>query len=128
MTLSTGLKHYVPTVAGWLEKRAAIKKNRLPEHLRPRAVWPIWIQIILNAAIAYTLLHLMFNRDEYFTETGPALTLGICIFLLIFTIIEGFLYKNRYRGKPGARLTKINLWFLGFAFLCLPIAISIFLN
>ena len=122
------LKRYVPTVAQWLQKRADVKKNRLPEHLRPRPVWPVWIQIALNILIAYTLLHLMLNRDEYFTETGPAFTLGVCTFMLIFTIIEGIRYRNRYRGKPGAKLAKINLWLLGIAFLCLPLAISIFLN
>ena len=24
------------------------KQNRLPKHLRPPEIWPIWIQIVLN--------------------------------------------------------------------------------
>ena len=122
------VNRYMPTVAQWLDKRAAAKRNRLPEHLRPRPVWPLWIQIILNAAIAYTLVHLMWNRDEYYTETGPAFIIGICIFLLIFTLIEGLTYRTRYRATSGARLAKINLWVMGLRFLCLPFAIYIFMS
>ena len=122
------IERHVPTLHRWLEKRADARKRRLPPHLRPRPVWPIWVQLVLNIVIAYTLMHLMFNRNEYFTETGPALMLGLCTFLLIFTIIEGLRYRKRYAGKPGARLAKINVWFLAIAFLCLPLAISTFLN
>ena len=122
------VNRHMPTLSQWVDKRAAIKRNRLPEHLRPRPIWPLWIQIILNLSIAYTLAHLMWNRDEYFTETGPAFIIGICIFLLIFTMIEGLTYRTRYRGKPGGRLAKINLWLLGLAFFCLPFAIFIFMS
>jgi hypothetical protein len=118
----------LPTAAKWVDKRNQEKRKQLPAHLRPRPVWPIWIQILLNLAITYTLMHLMFNRDEYFTEAAPAFTLGICMFLLIYTIIQGMRFRTRYRGKPGARLAKINLWCLGFAFFCLPLTIARFLN
>ena len=122
------VSRHIPTVAQWLDKRAAVKRNQLPAHLRPRPIWPLWVQVGLNAAIAYTLAHLIFNRDEYFTETGPAFVIGVCIFLLIFTIIEGLTYRTRYRDKPGARLAKINLWLVGIAFLFLPLAVYIFLT
>jgi hypothetical protein len=122
------VNRHIPTMAQWLDKRAAAKRNRLPEHLRPRPVWPVWIQIFLNLGIAYTLMHLMFNRDEYYTETGPAFVIGICLFLLIFTIIEGLTYRARYRGKPGGRLAKINFVLLIFAFICLPFAIYVFMS
>jgi len=125
---SKAIKRISPTVGNWLDRRAEARKKRLPEHLRPRPLWPVWIQIFLNIAIAYTLIHLMFNRDEYFTETGPAFIMGICTFLLIFAIIEGIRYRTLYKGTKGARLAKINVWFLGVAFLCLPLAISTFLN
>jgi hypothetical protein len=122
------VNRHMPTMAQWLDKRAAVKRNRLPDHLRPRPVWPLWIQIVLNIGIAYTLIHLMFNRDEYYTETGPAFIIGVCLFLLIFTIIEGLTYRTRYRGKPGARLAKINVGLMIFAFLCLPLAVCIFMS
>jgi hypothetical protein len=128
MDQNSFLARHLPTVATWLEQRAEGKRNQLPEHLRPRPVWPIWIQIVLNVGLAYTLCHLMFYRDDYFTEAGPASILGICTFLLIFTIIEGIRYYRHYRGRDGQRLSTVNLVLTGIAFLCLPLAIAMFLN
>jgi hypothetical protein len=128
MDSNASLKRYVPTVANWLDRRAQARKKQMPQHLRPRPIWPVWIQIVLNIGIAYTLCHLSFYRDEYFTETGPAFIMGICTFLLIFTIIEGIRYRTLYRGTPRYRLVKINLWLLAIAFLCLPLAIATFTN
>ena len=128
MDQNSFLARHLPTLANWLDQRAEEKRNQLPEHLRPRPNWPIWIQIVLNLGIIYTLCHLMFYRDDYFTEAGPASVLGICTFLIIFTIIEGIRYFRRYRGLEGQKLSTINMGLTVIAFLCLPLAIAMFLN
>lgn len=124
----SSLKRHVPTVTRWLERRAEGKRNRLPAHLRPRPVWPIWIQVLLNLALIYTFFHLMLNRDEFFSDTGPASVLAVCTLVLIGTIIEGLRYRKLYHGKPGARLAKTNFILLCIAFISWPFAIATFIN
>ena len=103
MPSTIDVKRYVPTLAHWLARRAETRRNRLPGHLRPLAVWPIWIQLVLNALIAYTLTHLMLNRDEYFTETGPAFNCTGSAWAALLGA-DGFtpvILLNRQRQKIG---------------------------
>ena len=44
------IKKYLPTVAATLEKRQKASQNRLPKHLRPLSLWPLWAQVLLNTA------------------------------------------------------------------------------
>jgi len=118
----------LPTLHAWLEKRREVRRNQLPEHLRPVPTWPIVIQIILNIGIAYSLLSLMWNRDDVFSEGKAGAGISVCMLLVIATLVQAIRYKRRYAGIPGQRLAKINFWVMVFAFLCLPAAISVFMN
>lgn len=119
------LKTHLPTIPRYLEKRRKAKANQLPAHLRPRPVWPLGVQLLLNAALIYTLYTMMVNREDYLTESGPAVILVACLLVLISTFINAFRYKRRYAtGKPS-RWAKVNivLMVLAFIFWCLSIIV-----
>ena len=45
------------------------------KHLRPLPRGPVLFQLVLNAAIGFTLCWLMWNRDEFMSEAAPAVGL-----------------------------------------------------
>jgi len=121
------IKTHLPTVTSYLEKRRKAKQNRLPKHLRPLEVWPLWIQIALNSGIVIALLNLMVDRDDFLTEAGPAIGLVICLLLLIYTLITAVRMKNQYYKIRGQRLAKLNVALMIVGFLSWAGAIVVFL-
>jgi hypothetical protein len=121
------MKSHLPTFSGYLEKRRKAKQNRLPKHLRPPEIWPIWLQVVLNSGLIITLSNLMVDRDDYLTEAGPAIILVICFLLLIYTLISAFRLRRTYDNIRGQRLAKLNLVLMGIAFLCWAGSIVVFL-
>jgi len=121
------LKRKLPTFVGWWERRRQAARNRLPKHLRPPALWPIGLQIVLNLAIMIALLTLISNRDDYVTDAGPAITMVICLLFLIFTVIEGFKMRAQYKGTRGQRWAKLNFSLMIVAFLCWPASVAFYL-
>ncbi len=67
------IKTHLPTVTNYLEKRKKAKQNRLPKHLRPPEIWPLWIQIALNSGLIIALSNMMVDRDDFLTEAAPAI-------------------------------------------------------
>ncbi len=122
------LKEHLPTIPNYLEKRRKAKENQLPKHLRPIPVWPIGVQMILNAALILTLYNMMIDREEYLTEAGPAIVLVVALLVLISTFINAFRLKRRYAGIKGSRLTKINFWMMIVAFLFWCGSILVFMS
>lgn len=122
------LKRNIPTFMAYWERRRKAARNRLPKHLRPLAVWPVWVQLILNIAIMVTLCTLMLNKDDYLTDAGPAITMILCLILLIYTIYEGLHMRDRYKNIKGQKLAAINFWFMVAAFLCWPATVAVFLQ
>ena len=122
------VKTYLPTLNAWWEKRRKEKQNRLPRHLRPPDIWPIWIQIALNATLIITLCNLMIDRDDYLTEAGPAVIMIVAFLFLIFTLIEAVRYLRHYEKMRGARLAKINFALMIVAFLSWAGSIVVFLT
>jgi len=121
------IKAYLPTAAAWWDKRRKERQNRLPRHLRPPAIWPLWVQIALNTGLIVTLCNLMINRDDYLTEAGPAISMGVCFLFLIFTIIEAVRKRRFYVKMRGARLAKFNMVLMVLAFLSWAGCIVVFL-
>jgi len=128
MSQPSFLERYTPTLHAYLEKRRAAKRNRLPVHLRPKSKTPIYIQIVLNLGIAYTLINLMWNRDDVFSEGKAAAAIAVCMFLLISTLVQAVRLKRRFKGIPGQKLAAVNFWLMVIAFLCLPTTIAVFMN
>lgn len=126
MNLTT-LKRYVPTFMAYWEKRQRAARNKLPKHLRPPAVWPAWIQILVNLSVIFALWTLMVNKDEYLTEAGPAITLVVCLLLLIYTVINAVRMRVHYRQTPGQRWATVNFWLMVIAFLSWPATVAVFL-
>ena len=120
-------KQVLPTLAGYLEKRRAAARNRLPKHLRPLPRWPILLQMALNLGLIVTLSTLMINRDDYLTEAGPAAGLVVCLLLLIYTLISALQLRHQYQKAPGYRLTVVNLWLMILAAILFPIGVASFL-
>ncbi|SRR5258708_6681160 len=121
------LKKAIPTFMGYWERRRQEKKNQLPKHLRPLLRRPVFVQMVLNTGIIITLSWLMLNRDEFLTEAAPAVGLVVCLLLLIYTLISALQLKHRFLKAPGYRLTLINLWIMGIAWLLFPISVTVFL-
>ena len=113
---------------GFFERRRGRVKNQLPKHLRPLPRWPIYLQMALNLAIAITLSTLMINQDDYLTDAGPAVGMVVCLLFLIYTLISAFQMRHRYEKTKEHRLTVINLWLMGIAFLMFPICVGTFLR
>src|SRR5882757_3176957 len=88
------IKKHLPTIPGYIEKRRKAKQNRLPKHLRPPEIWPIWIQILLNIGLIVALSNMMVDRDDYVTEAAPAIALVVCFLLQIYTLISAFRLRN----------------------------------
>jgi hypothetical protein len=124
---SEKLKHALPTVFGYLEKRRAAARNQLPKHLRPLQRRPILFQIALNAAIGFALCWLMWNRDEFMTEAAPAVGLVISLIFLVYTLITAMQYRSRYAKTPHDRLARINVWVMAVAALLWPASVAFFL-
>jgi hypothetical protein len=121
------MKTVSPTLAAWWEKRQKAKHNRLPKHLRPPEVWPIWIQIALNVGLIVMLANMMIDRDDYLTEAGPAIGMIVAFLFLIFTVIEGIRYRRHYDKIRGSRLAKFNFVIMILAFLSWAGCIVVFL-
>ena len=122
------IKTYLPTVLNYLENRKKAKANQLPKHLRPPEVRPLWIQLILNSAIIVTLCNLMVDRDDFMSEAGPAITLVICLLLLIYTLITALRLRHTYEKTRGQKLAKLNVALMVFAFLLWAASIVVFLS
>src|ERR1700752_2937053 len=111
------IRAHLPTIPSYLERRRKKKANQLPKHLRPLAIFPIWIQIILNSAILITLYNLMVDRDDFMTEAGTAIVLVVCLLFLIYTLITALRLRQTYIKVRGQRLAKLNLALMAFAFI-----------
>jgi len=121
------IKTHLPTVSKYLEKRRKAKQNQLPKHLRPREIWPVWIQLVLHAGLIVTLFNLMVDRDDYVTEAGPAIALVICLLILIYTLISAVRLRRVYDKIRGQKLAKLNLGMMILAFLFWAASIVVFL-
>jgi hypothetical protein len=124
---SIKMKQYLPTMAAYWDKHRKARQNRLPKHLRPPVIWPIWVQIALNSGMIIALSNLMIGRDDYLTEAGPAIAMTLAFLFMIFTLIEAVRYRRRYVKIRGARLAKINFILMIVAFLCWAGSIVVFL-
>ena len=122
------IKARLPTIPKYLEKRRKAKQNRLPKHLRPLQIWPIWIQIALNSGLIITLYNLMVDRDDYMTEAGPAIVLVVCLLLLIYTLITALRLRHTYALLRGKKLATLNMVLMVFAFLFWAGSIVMFLS
>src|SRR5579864_8149075 len=111
------IKAHLPTIPGYLEKRRKARENQLPKHLRPLAVWPIWIQVGLNSGLIIVLYNMMVDRDDYLTEAGPAIALVVCLLLLIYTLISALRLRDTYAKLRGEKLAKVNFGLMILAFL-----------
>lgn len=121
------LKRHVPTLMGYWERRRQARKNQLPKFLRPLSRWPILWQMAVNVGIISTLTYLIVNQDDFVSEAGPAIGLVICVLLLIYTLIEGFELKNRYKKTPRYRLAVVNFWLMWIAAVMIPVSVVTFL-
>lgn len=118
---------YLPTVSAYVRKRRLAKHNRLPKHLRPPEIWPLWIQIALNSGLIIALCNLMIGRDDYLTEAGPAVAMVVCFLFQIFTLIEAVRYRRHYAKTRGSRLAAVNFGLMIVAFLSWAASIVVFL-
>src|SRR5579864_113498 len=100
------LKSKLPTFMGYWERRQKAAYNQLPKHLRPPAIWPIGIQMAINTAVFLALVTLMVNKDDYVTDAGPAITMVVCLLVLIYTVINGVRMRNHYQNTRGHRWAK----------------------
>jgi hypothetical protein len=121
------MKTHLPTISTYLEKRKKAKHNRLPKHLRPPEVWPLWIQLALNSGLIIALSNLMVDRDDFLTEAAPAIALVVCLLLLIYTLITAVRLRAFYHKIRGQRLAKLNFYLMILAFLCWAGSIVVFL-
>ncbi len=69
------MKAHLPTFSGYLEKRKKAKQNRLPKHLRPPEIWPLWIQIVLNRGLIVALVQSDGGPGRFHDGSGP----GDCV-------------------------------------------------
>ena len=122
------IRTHLPTIARYLEKRRKAKANQLPKHLRPPEVRPLWIQLILNSAIILTLCNLMADRDDFMSEAGPAVTLVVCLLLLIYTLITAMRLRHIHENSRGQKLAKLNVGLMVLAFLLWAASIVVFLS
>ena len=118
---------YLPTVSAYVKKRRLAKQNQLPKHLRPLALWPLWIQMALNSALIVVLCNLMIDQDDFVTEAAPAMVMIVAFLFLIFTLIEAIRYCRAYVNIRGSRLAKINFALMVIAFLSWAGSIVVFL-
>jgi magnesium-transporting ATPase (P-type) len=117
----------LPTFFSYWEKRQKAARNRLPKHLRPPSRWPILLQIALNLGIFIALTHLMWNKEEFLTDAGPAITMVVCFLLLIYSMITAVRLRLRYRQTRGQRWASLNFYLMILAFLSWPAAVAVFL-
>jgi len=124
----TTLQTHLPTIAHYIEKRRKAKANQLPKHLRPPETRPLWVQVFLNSALIVTLCNLMVDRDDFMSEAGPAITLVICLLLLIYTLITALRMRQLYEKTRGQKLAKLNVALMVLAFLLWAASIVVFLS
>jgi hypothetical protein len=124
---ATKINALLPTFSAWLEKRRKARRNRLPKHLRPPEIWPIWIQIALNSGLIVTHFNLMIDRDDYLTEAGPAIAMVLCFLFLIYTLISAVRLRRHHESLRGRRLAKVNLGLMVIAFLSWAGTVVVFL-
>jgi hypothetical protein len=117
----------LPTLTRILENRQKAKRNRLPKHLRPIPLWPIGVQMVLNAGLGITLTNLMLDRDEYLSEFGPAIALVACLLLLIYTLISAVRLRRLHDQTRGQKWAKINLALMALAFFSWALSIVVYL-
>jgi len=122
------IKTHLPTIAHYLDERRKAKANQLPKHLRPPEVRPLWVQIFLNSALIVTLCNLMADRDDFMSEAGPAITLVVCLLLLIYTLITALRMRHIYENSRGQKLATLNVGLMLFAFLLWAASIVVFLS
>jgi hypothetical protein len=122
------IKTHLPTLSQFLEKRRKAKANQLPKHLRPPEIRPVWVQLVLNSALIITLCNLMVDRDDFMSEAGPAITLVICLLLLIYTLITAMRMRHTYDKSRGEKLAKLNVGLMMLAFLLWAASIVVFLS
>lgn len=121
------MKEHIPTFVGIYEKRKLAKKNRLPKHLRPISLWPIAGQMALNIGILSALLNVIVNKDEYLTDAGPAISMVVCLLLLIYTVISAVHLKKLHTSSRGAKLARINFWLMLAALISWPACVAVYL-
>jgi len=122
------LKERLPTLPNFLDKRRKAKANRLPRHLRPPELRPIWLQLLLNSAIIVVLFNLMVDRDDFMSEAGPAIALVVCLLLLIYSLISGVRLRHEFNKIRGQKLAKLNFILMILAFLMWAGSIVVFLS
>lgn len=122
------MQKHLPTIAAWQARLREARLRQLPEHLRPRPLWPLWFHLFINTSVFFTLWYLMLYRDDFFSEAGPAFALGVCTFVLIATLAAGVDYRRTLEGMKGHRLATWNLRLVFLTFLCLAAAIVTFMN
>src|SRR5258706_6279537 len=98
------LKKHLPTVSNYLDKKRKSKETGLPKRLRPREIWSLWIQIVLNSGLIIALFNLMVDRDDYLTEAGPAIVLVVCLLLLIYALISAVRLRRFHEKIRGQKL------------------------
>jgi len=126
--MDTGkIKSQLPTIPKYLERRRKQRQNQLPKHLRAPAIWPLWVQLVLNSALIVTLYNLMVDRDDYLTEAGPAMVLVVCLLILIYTLISAVRLRRIYDKIKGHKLAKVNLGLMMLAFIFWAASIVVFL-
>jgi hypothetical protein len=121
------LKKHLPTVTAYLEKRKKAAMNRLPKHLRAPTLWPLAVQVALNLAILITLTTLVLNKDDYLSDAGPAITMIICLLLVIFCIVEGIQFRRRYHQIRGERWARLNFILAILSFLAWAATVAIYI-
>lgn len=124
---SRALQTHLPTLAGYLDRREKRLKNQLPKHLRPRAVWPIAAHIVLNFGILATLCTVMWNKEEYLTESGPAIAMVVCLLLLIYAFISAGRLKLLHSGTGATKWVRFNFWLMITALLSWPACVAVYL-
>jgi hypothetical protein len=124
MTLKKALPTFSEAIDRWRKKR----HNRLPKHLRPPEIWPLWLQIAFNSGLIIALSSMIIDQDDYLSDAGPAIGMVVCFLFLVYTVISSLQMRVRFQGIRGAKLAKVNLWMTGSAFLLWAYTVSIFLR
>src|SRR6185437_6515176 len=104
------LKRNLPTFFEFVERlKKALQKPKLPKHLQPFSLAPLYVQLGLNSALIVTNLWLIWNKDEFMTDVGPAIPMTICLLFLFFVAVSAFQMRTRFVKGRGSRLAKLNL-------------------
>jgi hypothetical protein len=124
---TVALKRNLPTFFGFIEKRRKLRQKRLPKHLQPLPLWPVWFQVALNFLLIGTNLTLIWNKDEYLTDVGPSIPMIVGLLFLFYAVISAFQLRSQFFKGRGARLVKIDIALTVLSFLTWTGAIVAFL-